>query len=404
MHKVLAIVLADGMGQALQPLTRDRAKAALPFGGKYRLIDFALSNCLHSGLRRVLVLTQYKFHSLQKHLRDGWSIFNPELAEYITMVPPQMRGGENIYHGTADGLYQNIHLLERSQAEWIVVAAGDHVYRMDYAELVRAHIRTRADVTIAAIRAGNNAAFSYGRIVAAADGQVTSVGTVADKSGGGAESIYAGMNVYVFSRDVLLRALEEDHANNVSRHDLNRDVLPKLVDGKRAMVYEFGGDAGRVSPDRYWRDVDTLDAFYDANMDLLRPVPPLNLYQPDWRIWTYVGQHAPARTVSGASGAEGIAINSIMSSGVIIAGGSVQESILFRSVFVDDETFVQQSLLFDGVRVGRGVHLTRCIIDKGVHIPAGERIGVDLNYDRTRFTVTERGVVVVPRLYRFGQS
>lgn len=398
------MILATGVDERLAPLTADRPKAAVPFGGSYRVIDFTLSNCLHSGLRRVLILTQYKFHSLQKHLRDGWSVFNPELGEFVTLVPPQMRTGESWYQGTADAVFQNLYLLERSNAEWVVVLMGDHIYRMDYAEMLRAHVEKKADVTLACIELERGAAKDHMWVSLNASEQVRSVEKVdvqPNSAAGDAATVPVAMGVFVFSREVLLAALRADHDQQDSRHNFSEDILPRLVRQKSVYAYRFGGEQGRVSPDRYWRDVNTLDAYYAANMDLLKPVPPLNLYQADWPLRTALAQFPPARTVSGASGGEGIAINSIVASGVIISGGSVQESILCNNVFVDDESIVERSMLFDGVRVGRGVRLSRCIVDKGVHIPDGERIGIDINQDRSRFTVTEGGVVVVPRLYKF---
>lgn len=402
--RTVALVLAGGAGKRLHPLTADRAKPAVPFGGKYRIVDFVLSNCLHSGMRRVLVLTQYKFHSLQKHLRDGWSIFNPELGEYITPVPPQMRTGESWYLGTADAVYQNLYLIERSTADWIFVLSGDHIYRMDYAEMLRAHVASGADLTVACMDVDLAAARSFGVVTV---GEKDSIARFEEKPEaptpmpGNPTRALASMGVYVFSRDVLLNALQEDHRLANSGHDFGHDVLPRLVRNHAVYAYRFGGEAGRVSPDRYWRDVGTVDSYYQANMDLLKPVPPLNLYQSDWPIRTYSGQHPPARTVAGTSGGEGIAINSIMASGVIITGGSVQESILFNNAFVDDEGIVERSLLFAGVRVGRGAHVVGCIVEKDVHIPDGARIGLDPAADRSRFVISEGGVVVVPRGYRF---
>lgn len=404
-QKAIAVILATGVDERLAPLTADRPKAAVPFGGSYRVIDFTLSNCLHSGLRRVLVLTQYKFHSLQKHLRDGWSVFNPELGEFVTLVPPQMRTGESWYQGTADAVFQNLYLLERSNAEWVVVLMGDHIYRMDYAEMLRAHVEKKADVTLACVELERAAAKNHMLVSVNASEQVRAVeklGELPNSATAGIATVPVSMGVFIFSREVLLAALRADHDDQNSHHDFSEDILPRLVRQKSVYAYRFGGEKGRVSPDRYWRDVNSLDAYYAANMDLLKPVPPLNLYQADWPLRTALAQYPPARTVSGASGGEGIAINSIVAPGVIISGGSVQESILCNNVFVDDESIVERSILFDGVRVGRGVRLSRCIVDKGVHIPDGERIGIDINQDRARFTVTESGVVVVPRLYKFG--
>lgn len=405
LDKTLTIILAGGVGSRLAPLTEDRAKPAVPFGGKYRIIDFTLANCLHSGLRRVLVLTQYKSHSLQKHLRDGWSIFNPELGEYITPVPPQMRVGERWYTGTADAIYHNLYLLERSEADYVLVLSGDHIYRMDYAAMLTAHKTNRAAVTVACMQVPLDEARAFG--VMRVDGEQRIV-DFQEKPAQPAplpddpQHALASMGIYVFSMELLLGTLRTDHARADSSHDFGKDILPRLIKDQRVFAYPFGGATGRVTPDRYWRDVGTLDAFYQANMDLLEPVPPLNLYQKDWTIRTYQAQSAPARTVPGTSGNEGIFINSIVAGGTVIAGGSVQHSILFPNVFVGDEAVVQDSIVFNNVTVGDGAHLKRCIIDKHVEVPAGERIGFDIEKDRQRFTVSEGGVVVVPRGYRFG--
>lgn len=405
LDKTLTIILAGGVGSRLAPLTEDRAKPAVPFGGKYRIIDFTLANCLHSGLRRVLVLTQYKSHSLQKHLRDGWSIFNPELGEYITPVPPQMRVGERWYTGTADAIYHNLYLLERSEADYVLVLSGDHIYRMDYAAMLEAHRANQAAVTVACMQVPLDEARAFG--VMRVDGEQRIV-DFQEKPAQPAplpddpQHALASMGIYAFSMELLLDTLRTDHARADSSHDFGKDILPRLIKGQRVFAYMFGGATGRVTPDRYWRDVGTLDAFYQANMDLLEPVPPLNLYQKDWTIRTYQAQSAPARTVPGTSGNEGIFINSIVAGGTVIAGGSVQHSILFPNVFVGDEAVVQDSIVFNNVTVGDGAHLKRCIIDKNVEVPAGERIGFDIERDRQRFTVSEGGVVVVPRGYRFG--
>ncbi len=401
---VLAVILAGGQGSRLRPLTDQRAKPAVPFGGKFRIIDFTLANCLHSGLRQVLVLTQYKSHSLQKHLRDGWSIFNPELGEYITPVPPQMRGGDDWYVGTADALYQNLYLLERNQAEHVLVLSGDHIYRMDYAELLKAHEATGAGVTLAGMEASLEQAKRFGVIEVDSDGRIhrfeekpENPKPLADQP----EQALVSMGIYVFKKQFLLDLLKQDAADNDSSHDIGRDILPSLCDGKQLFAYRFGGDRGRVSQDRFWQDVGTLDDFYQANMDLLNPVPPLDLYQKDWTIHTYNGQYPPARTVPGESGNEGVFINSILASGSVISGGGVNHSILFSEVRVDDGAIIEDAILFDGVQVGAGAHLRRCIVDKDVVIPEGEVVGMDSEADAARFTVSERGVVVIPKGYKF---
>lgn len=402
----ITVILAGGTGTRLHPLTADRAKPAVPFGGKYRIIDFSLANCLHSGMRRVLVLTQYKSHSLQKHLRDGWSIYNPELGEYITAVPPQMRRGEKWYRGTADAIYQNLYMLERSGAEHVLILSADHIYRMDYAAMLEAHRLRGSDVTVAAMQVPVQEASAFG--VMTVDEQ-NAIQVFEEKPAeptpepGDDAHALVSMGIYLFSLPVLVEALERDSEDEQSSHDFGKDILPTLLGKKRLHAYRFGGKAGRVSADNYWRDVGTLDAYYQANMDLLDPEPPLDLYQEDWEIRSYQMQTPPARTVPGKFGTEGIAINSIVAGGVVIAGGSVQHSLLFPKVSVGNDSFVEDAILLPGVRIGDNCHIRNCIIDKDVIIPDGESVGHDKQKDRERFTVSDGGVVVVPKGYRFGK-
>lgn len=402
-QKTLAIILAGGVGSRLAPLTEDRAKPAVPFGGKYRIIDFVLSNCLHSGIRRVLMLTQYKSHSLQKHVRDGWSIFNPELGEYITLVPPQMRTGDRWYGGTADAIYQNLYLLERSGADYVIILPGDHIYRMDYAPMMEFHKRSNADLTIACRDVPLEEASQFGVMSLDANQRITQfVHKPTDPAQMPCESDHAiaSMGVYIFSTERLMQILEA-HGTQGSDHDFGKDIIPSLIDSGKVFAYPFGGDSGRVTPDKYWRDVGTIDAYYQANMDLLDQVPPMNLYQDEWPVRTYAAQHPPARTVPGRLGSEGIAINSIVAGGAVISGASAQRSILFSNVFVDEEAMVHESILFDGVKVGKGAQLNRCIVDKDVVIPNGEEIGLDTIKDRERFDISPDGIVVVPKGFEF---
>ncbi|AXX62010.1 TPA: glucose-1-phosphate adenylyltransferase [Vibrio vulnificus] len=404
MQDILTVILAGGMGSRLSPLTDDRAKPAVPFGGKYRIIDFTLTNCLHSGLRKILVLTQYKSHSLQKHLRDGWSIFNPELGEYITSVPPQMRKGGKWYEGTADAIYHNLWLLERSEAKYVMVLSGDHIYRMDYAPMLEEHIANSAALTVACMDVNCKEAKAFG--VMGID-ERHRVHSFVEKPQNpphlpnDPERSLVSMGIYIFSIEVLQQALIEDADNDASSHDFGKDIIPKLIDTGSVFAYKFCGSKGRVDKDCYWRDVGTIDSFYQANMDLLEPIPPMNLYQKDWGIRTYEPQYPPARTVSSGSGNEGIFINSIIANGVINSGGSVQHSIVSSNVRINDSATVVDSIIFDDVEIGEGCQLVNCIIDKHVKVPPYTQIGLNRLEDAQRFKISENGIVVVPESYQF---
>ncbi|EHU9449145.1 glucose-1-phosphate adenylyltransferase [Vibrio vulnificus] len=404
MQDILTVILAGGMGSRLSPLTDDRAKPAVPFGGKYRIIDFTLTNCLHSGLRKILVLTQYKSHSLQKHLRDGWSIFNPELGEYITSVPPQMRKGGKWYEGTADAIYHNLWLLERSEAKYVMVLSGDHIYRMDYAPMLEEHIANSAALTVACMDVNCKEAKAFG--VMGID-ERHRVHSFVEKPQNpphlpnDPERSLVSMGIYIFSMEVLQQALIEDADDDASSHDFGKDIIPKLIDTGSVFAYKFCGSKGRVDKDCYWRDVGTIDSFYQANMDLLEPIPPMNLYQKDWGIRTYEPQYPPARTVSSGSGNEGIFINSIIANGVINSGGSVQHSIVSSNVRINDSATVVDSIIFDDVEIGEGCQLVNCIIDKHVKVPPYTQIGLNRLEDAQRFKISENGIVVVPESYQF---
>jgi len=404
MQDILTIILAGGMGSRLTPLTDDRAKPAVPFGGKYRIIDFTLTNCLHSGLRQILVLTQYKSHSLQKHLRDGWSIFNPELGEFITVVPPQMRGGGKWYEGTADAIYHNLWLLERSDAKHVIVLSGDHIYRMDYAEMLKEHIENDAKLTIACMDVPREEASEFGVLSANNENLIE---TFCEKPknpspmpGNNGRSLVS-MGIYIFERETLQSALMQDANVADSSHDFGKDIIPKLIDRQCVYGYNFCQDKGRVARDCYWRDVGTIDSFYRANMDLLEPIPPMNLYQADWGVRTYEPQFPPARTVSSATGNEGIFINSIIANGVVNSGGSVQHSVISTNVKIHDSATIVDSILFDDVEVGDGCKLVNCIVDKHVKIPPYTEIGLNRVEDAKRFHISDSGIVVVPESYQF---
>ena len=402
----LTLVLASDRGAGPEPFTRDRPKAAVPFGGKYRVIDFTLANCLHSGLRQVLVLTQYKSHSLHKHLRDGWFIFNPELGEFITAVPPQQREGAHWYRGPFDAVRQNRYLIERSAASQVLVLDGGAIYRMDYAELARAHRESGADVTLA-LRGETDPGSGRqpwalmdgeGRITAIGDGDVPGC----DRGEGAAESL-ATMGVYCFSKEWLLAALDAEPDPEAPDTDLGVERLAPCLEGTaRVWGYRFGEPRGRVTPDRYWCNLDSVDAYYEANMALLKAEPPIDLYQADWNIRTYQGQYPPARTVPGAvTGTEGIFVNSMLAAGTVISGGGVNHSILYPRVRVGDGAIVDAAILFDGVSVGEGAQLRNCIVEKDVTIPPKTQIGLDAAEDRERFEVSPGGIAVVPKGFRF---
>ncbi|MBX2883928.1 MAG: glucose-1-phosphate adenylyltransferase [Granulosicoccus sp.] len=399
----LCFLLAGGQGVRLYPLTSDRAKPSVPFGGKYRIIDFTLSNCLHSGLRRVLILTQYKSHSLQKHLRDAWSVFNPELGEYITAIPPQMRTGESWYSGTADAIYQNLFLLERSDAKQVLILSGDHIYRMDYDAMLQRHAETGAELSVACMRVPIQDAGAFGIMTVDSTDRIiefeekpANPNPLHDNT----DYALASMGIYIFNRDLLMEELSKDHDDSSSSHDFGNDLLPRLIKTNRVYGYQFGSSEGRVTPDRYWRDVGTIDAYFDANMDLLAPRPPLDLYQDSWPIRTYHGQHPPARIVTAADNEKADIRNSIVGSGSMVIDAAITRSILSARVRVERDAEVDSSILFDNVHVGQGAKLRKCIVDKHVSIPAGMAIGFDRAEDARRFSVSENGVVVVPKTFQ----
>ncbi|MCG9556979.1 glucose-1-phosphate adenylyltransferase [Vibrio kanaloae] len=404
MQDTLTIVLAGGVGSRLSPLTDNRAKPAVPFGGKYRIIDFTLANCLHSGLRQILVLTQYKSHSLQKHLRDGWSVLNPELGEYITNVPPQMRTGDSWYSGTADAIYQNLYLLSRSEAKHVVVLSGDHIYRMDYAPMLKQHKKNEADLTVACMEVSIDEAKEFGVMEIDESLQINNFTEKprypASVPGRPTRSM-ASMGIYIFDKEVLTQALLTDAKDPSSSHDFGKDIIPKLVGNNSVYAYKFGDTEGRVTQDAYWRDVGTLDSYYQANMDLLKPVSPIDLYQPDWAIRTYDPQLPPARTVASVEGNQGIFINSMIANGVVIEGGSAQNSIFFPKVKVSNAAIVIDSILFEDVEIGKNCHIQNCIIDKNVKVPDDTQIGINSRDDAERFHVSKQGVIVVPSSYKF---
>lgn len=396
----IAVVLAIGSAEELKPLTAARASAAVPFGGLYRTIDFALTNCLHSGLRRMLVLTQYMSHSLHKHLRDGWSVFNPEIGEFVTPVSPQMQAGRMGYGSASDALRQNAYILERNRGDVVAVVSGDYVYRMDYAAMIDFHRRAGAAVTVACLPP-EDPQRDPALPVLGVNGRDEIVSCHHPPAAAGLAGHAASMGIFVFNKEVLLKTLAMPIITGTSSLDIGEALLPELLGKARMVVYRFGGSAGRVSQDRYWRRMSSLDAYYQANMDLLHVESPLDLYQADWPIRTYQPQSPPARTVPGKSCNEGIFVNSIVAGGTVIAGGGVNHSVLFPHVRVEDAATVENAILFSGVHVGEGARLRNCIVEKYVRIPPGSRIGFDEEVDCRHFVVTDRGIAVVPKGYVF---
>lgn len=403
MKDVLAVVLAGGKGSRLEPLTRDRAKPAVPFGGNYRIIDFALSNCLNSGIRRMLVLTQYKAMSLDRHINLSWRhYFCRELGEFIDVVPPQQRIDEHWYQGTADAVYQNIYAIEKERPQYVVILAGDHIYKMNYQKMVEYHQQNNADLTIGALQVDKESAKEFG--VMEVDDQQRIIG-FEEKSPtpktmpGNDQCCLASMGIYVFSARFLFEELCRDATDLKSCHDFGRDIIPNNIHKQRVFAFPFKDENRKDSA--YWRDVGTLDAFYEANMDLVSIDPMLNLYDDQWPIRTFQPNVPPAKFVFGSRGATdriGHAHDSIVCSGCVISGGQVSRSILAPHVRINSFSTVEDSILFNHVKVGRHARIRRAIIDKGVEIPAGTEIGFDAERDRARgFTITEQGVVVISK-------
>jgi glucose-1-phosphate adenylyltransferase len=395
-NDVLVIVLAGGAGERLWPLTKERAKPAVYFGGPYRIIDFVLSNCLNAAFRRVFIATQYKSLSLNRHIRQGWSIVSEELGEFIEILPPQKRVGEQWYQGTADAVYQNLYSIVRENPRYVVVLAGDHIYKMDYRRMLRFHLDKRAQVTLASIEVPLLDGRRFGIVAVDEDQRVIGFEekpTDPEAIPGVSNFALASMGIYVFDIDVLVKALEDDAALPESHHDFGKNIIPDLIGGGRVFSYPFYDENKKAA--KYWRDIGTLDAYYEANMDLCQVNPEFNLYDPEWPLRTYQPQAPPAKFVFAEDGRKGEALDSLISPGCIVSGSRIWGSILCPNVRVHSFCQIEQSILMPGVRVGRHAQIRRTIVDRDVLIPRGARIGYNLHEDRRRHTVTEDGVVVV---------
>ncbi len=392
----LVIVLAGGVGERLYPLTKERAKPAVYFGGPYRIIDFVLSNCINSGLRRIFIATQYKSLSLNRHIRMGWSIVSEEMGEFIEILPPQKRVGEHWYLGSADAVYQNLYSIVRENPRHVVVLAADHVYKMDYSKMLRAHEERGAAVTIATIEVPKTESRRFG--IVQVDEHDRVVGFQEKPQNpipipGSPDLVFASMGIYVFDIDALVRALEAD-AGAPTTHDFGKDIIPALIKEAPVYVYRFYDENKKAA--KYWRDIGTIDAYFEANMDLVQVNPEFNLYDPEWQLRTYQMQAPPAKFVFAEQGKRcGQALDSIISAGCIISGSTIIGSILCPNVRVHSFCHIEQSILMPGVRVGRHARIRRAIIDRDVFIPRGALIGYNHEEDVRRHTVSDQGVTVV---------
>lgn len=395
----LALILAGGRGSRLYELTDWRAKPALYFGGKFRIIDFPLSNCINSGIRRVGVLTQYKAHSLIRHIQVGWSHFKRELGEYVEVLPASQRNSPNWYQGTADALYQNVDIIRAANPKYVMVLSGDHVYQMDYGNILAYHVENKAKLTVSCLEVPvEEAAGAFGVMTVDDQDRVLRFDekpAAPTPVPGNPKLCLASMGNYIFDTEYLLELLEKDANTEGSDHDFGKDIIPSIIDSGDVYAFRFRDQAGNQA---YWRDVGTLDAFWEANMELVSPTPSLNLYDHQWPIWTYQTQLPPAKFVFDDDGRRGYAVDSMVSGGCIISGGTVRKSLLFSDVRVHSYTLIEESVLLPEVQVHRYAKVKRAIIDRACEIPRGMEIGIDPEQDKARgFRVTKKGITLVTR-------
>ncbi|MFC1696649.1 glucose-1-phosphate adenylyltransferase [Pseudomonadota bacterium] len=395
-RSTMAMIMAGGRGSRLEDLTAVRAKPATPFGGKFRIIDFPLSNCVNSGIRQVYILTQYKAQSLIQHVNRGWGYLRGEFGEFIQIVPAQQQIDENWYKGTADCIYQNLNLVEEHSPEHILVLAGDHIYKMDYGPMIASHTENNADITVGVIRVPLHEATGFGVLTIDDEHRVTAFDEKPanpQPDPGNPDVAMASMGIYVFNREFLMETLQADAANADSDHDFGKNIVPDSIESCRVFAYPFHDVKTRAQS--YWRDVGTVDAYFRANLELIYVNPELNLYDADWPIWTYQEQLPPAKFVLDDTGRVGMATNSMVSGGCIVSGAYVRQSLLFSSVTVDEGSEVIQAVVLPQAKIGKNCRITRAIIDKRCVIPDGTVIGEDHAEDAKRFRVTAEGVVLV---------
>ena len=393
----LAIIMAGGRGERLKDLTAHRCKPATPFGGKFRIIDFVLSNCVNSGIRQISILTQYKAQSLIQHVQRGWSYLRGEFGEFVETIPAQQQIGPVWYRGTADAVHQNIDLILSHRPKHVLVLAGDHIYKMDYGPMIAYHVEKGADITVGVVEVPASDSVHFGVLTATEWNRVTKFSekpAVPDTLPGRPDAILASMGIYVFNTRLLEKMLAEDAGDEKSAHDFGKDVLPKAI-SSNLQVFAYPFQDVKTRAQSYWRDVGTIDAYYDANLELVHVKPELNIYDQDWPIWTYQVQQPPAKFILDEEGRRGVAINSMVSGGCIISGAIVRESLLFFDVRVDEGSAIQSSVILPHVEIGRGCVIRGAILDEGCEIPDGMSIGTDRVADTNRFYVTDKGVVLV---------
>jgi glucose-1-phosphate adenylyltransferase len=393
----LAIIMAGGRGERLHDLTAHRCKPATPFGGKFRIIDFVLSNCVNSGIRQISILTQYKAQSLIQHVQHGWSYLRGEFGEFIEVVPAQQQLGDSWYRGTADAVRQNMELILAHRPKHVLVLAGDHIYKMDYGPMIAYHVEKGADITVGVVEVPARESRNFGVLTATEWNRVTKFAekpAQPDTLAGRPEVILASMGIYIFNSPLLESVLAADAADESSAHDFGKNVLPTAIAGNR-QVFAYPFQDVKTRAQSYWRDVGTLDAYFDANLELVHVRPELNIYDQDWPIWTYQVQQPPAKFILDEDGRRGAAINSMVSGGCIISGAVVRESLMFSNVRVEERTSIHRSVVLPNVEIGRSCVITGAIIDEGCEIPDNTNIGVDHGADAQRFHLTENGVVLV---------